>query len=292
MGEDLLQTDPNSCEVKFSLGMLDLLIVQELFMTETCEMADVVLPAASFLEKSGTFTNGERRVQKVNRVIEPLPGTRPDGQIVCDIMQRMGYSQGDYHADKILEEISRVVPFFEGINWDNLGANGKQWPVTADGVDTQILHQQGFKLPKGQFRHYAFQESPELVEHAGEDYPYILTTGRLLEHYNCGSMTRRTPNRELVERDVLLINPEDAKREGLVGGDCVEMTSPKGTTRLQCEVSDEVKVGILYTTFHYPEIAINHLTSGIFDQEAMTPEYKVVAVSIKRVSEDAATVCI
>ncbi len=284
MGEDLMQTDPNSCEVKLSLTMLDLLIVQELFMTETCEMADVVLPAASFLEKSGTFTNGERRVQRVNQVIEPLQGTRSDGQIVCDIMQKMGYSQGDYHASEILAEISRVVPFFEGITWENLGENGKQWPVSADGTDTQILHQQAFKLPKGQFKHYAFQETPELVEHAGEVYPYILTTGRLLEHYNCGSMTRRTPNRELVERDVLLINPADANKEGLLDGGCVEVTSPKGTTRLHCEISDEVQTGILYTTFHYPEIAINHLTSGVFDQEAMTPEYKVVAVGIKAIT--------
>ncbi len=281
MGEDVLQTDPNSCEVKLSLAGLDLLIVQELFMTETCEMADVVLPAASFLEKSGTFTKGARRVQRVNQVIEPLPGTRADGQIVCDIMQIMGYPQADYHAEKILEEISAVVDFFAGIRWDNLGKNGKQWPVNADGSDTQILHQQEFHLHKGQFRHYDFQESPELEQYAGDAYPYILTTGRLLEHYNCGSMTRRTPNRELVERDVLLINPADARREGLLDGDSVEVSSHTGTTHLQCGVSDEVQSGILYTTFHYPEIAINHLTSGIFDQEAMTPEYKVVAVAIK-----------
>ncbi len=285
MGEDLLQTDPDSCEVKFSLSMLDLLIVQELFMTETCEMADVVLPAASFMEKNGTFTNGERRVQRVNQVIEPLPGTRPDGQIICTMMQRMGYPQNDYDASELLDEISRVVAFFEGVSWENLGANGKQWPVFADGSDTQILHQQAFKLPKGQFRYYAFQESPELEDHAGE-FPYILTTGRLLEHYNCGSMTRRTPNRELVEHDVLLINPFDAQREGMEHGSYVEVTSSKGTTRLHCEISEEMMPGVLYTTFHYPEIAINHLTSGVFDQEAMTPEYKVVAVTIRPVTVD------
>ncbi len=282
MGEDIMQTDPNSCEVKLSLGMLDLLIVQELFMTETCEMADVVLPASSFLEKSGTFTNGERRVQRVNRVIEPLPGTRPDGQIMCDIMQKMGYPQGDYIAPEILAEISQVVPFFEGINWDNLKGNGKQWPVAADGSDTQILHQHSFKLPKGQFKHFDFQESPELEEHAGAAYPYILTTGRVLEHYNCGSMTRRTPNRELVERDVLLINPLDAHREGFEDNDFIELSSPKGTTHMHCKITTEMKPGILYTTFHYPEIAINHLTSGVFDQEAMTPEYKVVAVAVRQ----------
>jgi formate dehydrogenase major subunit len=282
MGEDILQTDPNSCEVKYSLSLLDLLIVQELFMTETCSMADVILPAASFLEKSGTFTNGERRVQRVNAAIDPLPGTRPDGEIVCNIMERMGYPQGHYDPPELLKEISQVVPFFAGVTWDNLAGNGKQWPVAADGTDTQILHQQQFKLPKGRFRFFAFQETPEIIDHAA-DYPYILTTSRRLEHYNCGSMTRRTPNVELVDHDVLLINPEDASREGISDGSRVEIQSPNGETHLQVQISDEVKPGILFTTFHFPEIAINHLTSGIFDQESMTPEYKVVAVRLSAV---------
>lgn len=279
MGEDILQTDPNSCEVKHSLNQLDLLIVQELFMTETCSMADIVLPAASFLEKSGTFTNGERRIQRINAAIDPLPGTRPDGEIVCNIMERMGYSQGSYNPPELLKEISQVVPFFAGVTWDNLSGNGKQWPVAPGGTDTKILHQQQFKLPKGQFRFFGFQETPEIINHSA-DYPYILTTSRRLEHYNCGSMTRRTPNLELVDHDVLLINPVDAEREGITDSSRVEVQSPNGETHLNVQISDEVKPGILFTTFHFPEIAINHLTSGIFDQESMTPEYKVVAVRL------------
>lgn len=279
MGEDILQTDPNSCEVKYSLSQLDLLIVQELFMTETCSMADVVLPAASFLEKDGTFTNGERRIQRVNAVIDPLPGTKPDGQIVCDIMQRMGYDQGSYDPPELLKEIAQVVPFFAGVTWENLSGNGKQWPVAGDGSDSKILHQEQFKLGKGQFCFHGFQETPELLEYAA-DYPYILTTSRRLEHYNCGSMTRRTPNLELLDHDVLLINPRDARREGVADGAQVKLQSPNGDTQLQVQISDEVKPGILFTTFHFPEIAINHLTSGIFDQETMTPEYKVVAVRL------------
>lgn len=279
MGEDILQTDPNSCEVKYSLSQLDLLIVQELFMTETCSVADVVLPAASFLEKDGTFTNGERRIQRVNAAIDPLPGTRSDGEIVCNIMQRMGYDQGHYDAAELLREISQVVPFFAGVTWENLAGNGKQWPVAQDGSDTRILHQDRFKLPKGRFRFYEFQETPEIVDHAAR-FPYILTTSRRLEHYNCGSMTRRTPNVELVDHDVLLINPEDAANEGIGEGSRVEIESPNGATHLTVQISDEVKPGILFTTFHFPEIAINHLTSGIFDQESMTPEYKVVAVRL------------
>ncbi|WP_177420503.1 formate dehydrogenase subunit alpha [endosymbiont of Lamellibrachia barhami] len=279
MGEDILQTDPNSCEVKYSLNLLDLLIVQELFMTETCSMADVILPASSSLEKSGTFTNGERRIQKVNAAIGPLRGTRPDGEIVCNVMERMGYPQGDYDPAELLKEISQIVPFFAGVTWENLEGNGKQWPVAADGTDTKILHQQRFTLPKGRFRFFEFQETPELLDHSAE-FPYILTTSRRLEHYNCGSMTRRTPNLELVDHDVLLVNPADAAREGITDGSRVEIQSSNGVTHLNVQVSDEVKPGVLFTTFHFPEIAINHLTSGIFDQESMTPEYKVVAVRL------------
>lgn len=277
MGEDILQTDPNSCEVKYALSRLELLIVQELFMTETCSVADVVLPASSFLEKSGTFTNGERRIQRVNAAIDPLPGTRPDGEIICNIMERMGYPQGHYDAEALLKEISQVVPFFTGVTWDNLSGNGKQWPVAVDGSDTQILHQQEFKLAKGQFQFYEFEETPELIKNQA-DFPYILTTSRRLEHYNCGSMTRRTPNVELVDHDVLLINRLDAQKEGIADGALVGIESPNGVTHLNVEISDEVKPGVLFTTFHFPEIAINHLTSNISDQETMTPEFKVVAV--------------
>ncbi|MCP4992979.1 MAG: formate dehydrogenase subunit alpha [Gammaproteobacteria bacterium] len=278
MGEDMMQTDPNSCCVKRALEQLDLLIVQELFMTETASMADVVLPASSHFEKSGTFTNGERRVQRVNQVVDPLEGTRPDGQIMVDIMNRMGYEQPGYDPALHLQEISRVVPFFAGISWANLEGDGKQWPVAADGTDTKILHQQAFKIGRGQFKFYPFEQTPELNDREG--YPFILTTGRLLEHYNCGTMTRRTPNREIVDSDFLLINSEDATTHGLNSGDRVKVSSRQGTTHLVAEVSSQVKPGVLFTTFHFPEIAINQITSDVTDIESMTPEYKVVAVRI------------
>ncbi len=282
MGEDVLQTDPNSCEVKFSLGRLELLIVQELFMTETCTMADVVLPAASFLEKSGTFTNSDRRVQKVRAAIPPRPGTRPDGQIVCDIMNLMGYDQGEYDPAAVLAEIARIVPFFKGITWDNIDEDGLQWPVLEDGVGTPVLHGTRFKHENGKarFMFHDYQPSPELGR-LGADFPYILTTGRILEHYNCGSMTRRTPNAELVDHDVLLMHPEDGAREGIADGGRVEISSANGTTHLRVKLSEDVNQGVLFTTFHFPEIAINHLTSNIFEQVTMTPEYKVVAVNVK-----------
>jgi formate dehydrogenase major subunit len=281
MGEDMLQTDPNSCEVKSSMQQLDFLVVQELFMTETAAMADVVLPASSHFEKSGTFTNGERRIQRVNRVLEPLAGTRPDGQIIVDIMNRMGFEQAGYDPALHLQEISRVVPFFAGVTWDGLGDNGLQWPVLADGSGTRILHRESFDLGPGRFKYFGFEETPELAPEP-EHYPYILTTGRILEHYNCGSMTRRTPNRELVDRDRLLINPADAGSHGIEDGDLVEISSRQGTTHITAKLSQEVRPGVLFTTFHYPEVAINHLTSGVMDEFSMTPEYKVVAVNIRR----------
>jgi formate dehydrogenase major subunit len=282
MGEDVLQTDPNTCHVRAALEGLDLLVVQELFMTETAAIADVVLPASSFFEKSGTFTNGERRVQKVQRVVSPLPGTRPDGQIVVDIMNRLGYRQEGYDPALHLKEISKIVPFFAGITWENLGHQGKQWPVKADGTDTQILHQKEFKLGKGRFKFFDFTETPEIVKNA-EKFPYILTTGRELSHYNCGSMTRRTKNIELSDKDVLLVNPDDAQKLKINEMDIVKVSSVNGSTKLSAHISHETKPGVLFTTFHFPEIAINHLTSGIFDEETMTPEFKVVAVDIQRV---------
>lgn len=281
MGEDVVQTDPNTQKVIKALKSLDLFIVQELFITETSKFADVVLPGASFLEKSGTFTNGERRVQRVNKVVEPLPGTKADGQIMVDIMNRMGYDQPEYHPRTALEEISRIVPFFKGIKWDELGVNGKQWPVAEDGTDTQILHQESFKRGLGKFAFFEYEESSELSDNK-EDFPFILTTNRELEHYNCGTMTRRTPNNELLTEDVLMINSEDAENINVKSGDMVCITSPRGKVDIKAHVTDEVKKGVISTTFHFPEIMINNITSDVHDSEALCPEYKVVAVNIRK----------
>ncbi|MFM1898747.1 MAG: hypothetical protein RL577_987, partial [Bacteroidota bacterium] len=168
MGEDVVQTDPNTNKVKQALNNLDLFVVQELFMTETAKLADVILPGASFLEKSGTFTNGERRIQKVNQVVKPNANSKPDGQIVIDIMNRMGYAQPDYTPEGMLKEISQIVPFFAGVTWENLGINGLQWPVKPDGSDTKILHDETFKKGKGTFLFHSFKESNEIVKH-GKD---------------------------------------------------------------------------------------------------------------------------
>lgn len=281
IGEDMAQTDPNTHHVVAALEKLELLVVQELFMTETAKRATVVLPGASFFEKSGTFTNGERRIQRVNKVVEPIEGTKPDGQIIADIMNRMGYMQEDYDPATMLEEISRIVPFFAGVKWDELGINGKQWPVKPDGSDTEILHTETFTRGKGKFQFKDFEETKELLDHA-KDYPYIITTNRELEHYNCGAMTRRTKNAEILSEDVLLICREDADKHFIQDGDMVCVESPRGKVDIRAKITDEVKPGILSSTFHFPGMMLNNITSSISDTEAMCPEYKVVACRIRK----------
>lgn len=282
IGEDMAQTDPNTHHVVNALSKLDLFVVQELFMTETAKLAHVVLPGASFLEKSGTFTNGERRIQRVQKVVEPVEGTKPDGQIIVDIMNRMGYKQEDYNPATLLEkEISKIVPFFAGVKWELLGDNGLQWPVAKDGTDSDLLHINEFKRGKGKFIHNSWSETKELVEN-GNEFPYIITTNRELEHYNCGTMTRRTNNAKILKEDYLMINPADAKQHLINNGDMVCVISARGKVDVKARLTDEVKPGILSSTFHFPEIMMNNITSSVHDSEAMCPEYKVVAVNIRK----------
>ncbi|MCX6856231.1 MAG: molybdopterin-dependent oxidoreductase [Verrucomicrobia bacterium] len=261
MGEDVVQTDPDVHHVRHAMESLEFLVVQEIFMTETAKYANVILPASSFLEKSGTFTNAERRVQRVNAAVKPLSGTKPDGQIMCEVLQRFGFPQPDYTPDGVLAEIAQIVPFFQGATWENLSINGKQWPIAADGTDTQILHQESFKRGLGKFHFFPWIESTELKTN-GQEFPFILTTGRILEHYNCGTMTRRTDNVRIVAEDVLAIHPDDARRKGIATGDR----------------------GILYTTFHFPDAMVNNVTGQGCDGDTMCPEYKVIAADVEFVS--------
>ncbi|MCE2962030.1 MAG: formate dehydrogenase subunit alpha [Chitinophagales bacterium] len=281
MGEDVVQTDPNTNKVIAAMQGLDLLVVQEIFMTETAKYATVILPASSFLEKSGTFTNGERRIQRVQKVVEPLAGTKPDGQIIVDIMNRMGFPQADYDAAGVLEEISQIVPFFAGVKWDELGKNGKQWPVLKDGTDTQIMHLDKFSRGLGKFHYFDYEESNELKKYKKE-YPYIVTTNRELEHYNCGTMTRRTGNAQILTEDVIMIHPDDAARHFIQEGDFVCVESPRGKVDIKARITEEVKQGVLSTTFHFPDVMLNIITSDEHDSEAMCPEYKIVAVNIRK----------
>ncbi|MCK5781321.1 MAG: formate dehydrogenase subunit alpha [Flavobacteriales bacterium] len=281
MGEDTLMTDPNTRHIEKAFAELDLLIVQELFMSATAEAADVVLPASSYLEKNGTFTNGERRVQRVNKVVESIGNSKPDGQIMVDIMNKMGYEQKGYDAKVLLEEISDVVPFFKGITWDRLAINGLQWPVSADGKDTKILHEEMCKHGKGRFHYFDYKESPELQEHS-EKFPFILTTSRRLEHYNSGTMTRRTDNQLIAPHDYLQINPANAFEKKIVSGEKVRIFSSRGSVEIIAKISEDVEKGVVRTTFHQPEVFINIITGNVGDEYTLTPEYKVVAVDFEK----------
>lgn len=286
VGEDTIMTDPNTNHSIKAFQNLELIVVQELFMTATTEMADVVLPASSYFEKNGTFTNGERRVQRVNKVVEPIGNTKPDGQIIIDMMDRLGYQQPTgltYDAAKVIEEISDVIPFMKGLSWDRLGENGLQWPIKEDGTDTKMLHIDGaFRKGIGTFHHFDFEESPEIVTH-GKKFPFILTTGRELEHYNSGTMTRRTDNQKLLSKDVLEVHPKDAIKKGIEDNETVRIFSDRGSVLIPVKYSKNVKRGILRTTFHQPEVFINIITGSVGDKETMTPEYKVVAVDFERI---------
>ena len=285
MGEDTIMTDPNTYHSIKAFEQLELIVVQELFMTATSEMAHVVLPASSYFEKNGTFTNGERRIQRVNKVIEPIGNTKPDGQIIIDLMKALGYEQPTgltYDAAAVIEEIADVIPFMAGLSWERLGKNGLQWPVKADGTDTKMLHVNGqFKKGIGTFHSFDFEETPEIVSH-GKEYPFILTTGRELEHYNSGTMTRRTDNQLILAQDVLEVHPKDAAKKGVLDNEVVRIFSDRGSVKIPVKYSNNVKRGVLRTTFHQPEVFINIITGSIGDKETLTPEYKVVAVDFER----------
>ena len=283
IGEDIVQTDPNSQHVIDAMNSLELLVVQEIFMSETAKLATVVLPGTTFLEKDGTFTNTERRIQRVNKAVEPLPGTKPDGVIVTDMMQKLGFNQPDYNADEVLAEIADVVPFFKGVTRERLGKLGLQWPVQEDGTDTQILHKETFKLGKGRLKNFDFKESAE-IENNKKDYPLILTTSRVLQHYNAATMTRRTSNINIVDEDILLVHPKDAEKRELNTGDIGRLYSGRGEVALKVEVTDKVKEGIVFTTFHFPEYMVNMVTGHGKDEETKCAEYKVSSVEVQKIS--------
>lgn len=280
LGEDVVQTDPNQDHVVASLANLDLLVVQEIFFSETAKMADVVLPGSSFLEKNGTFTNGERRVQRVNAAVTPMPGCKTDGQIIVDMINALGGKEPEYDAATVLSEVAQVVPFFKGITWQNLGDNGLQWPVSENGQDTKILHIDNFRRGLGKFHFYEFEESRE-VEENGAQFPFILTTSRNLEHYNAGTMTRRTSNEDIVTEDILLINGLDAEQKNISDDSAVRLMSARGEITLKAKISDTVNPGVLFTTFHFPELMINRVTGDVTDEHTKCPEYKVVSADIE-----------
>jgi formate dehydrogenase major subunit len=199
------------------------------------------------------------------------------------MMQKLGFDQPTYDADQVLAEIADIVPFFKGVTRERLGKFGLQWPVQEDGTDTKILHTETFKLGKGRLKNFDWKESSE-IEANQKDYPLILTTSRVLQHYNAATMTRRTKNINIVDEDVLLIHPKDAAHRDLNTGDIGRLYSGRGEVALKVEVTDKVKEGIVFTTFHFPEHMVNMVTGHGKDEETMCAEYKVSSVEVQKIS--------
>jgi formate dehydrogenase major subunit len=280
MGEDVVHTDPDASSVRSALASLELLVVQEIFLSETAKLAHVVLPGASFLEKEGTFTNGERRIQRVRPVIDPIEGSRPDWQILLDLMERTGYPQAARSPAAIMDEVARVAPMFAGVSYDRLGDEGLAWPVpSADHPGTPILHRDEFTRGKGLLSRVEYVPSPSLASGAG---PLSLVTGRSLVHYNSGSMTRRTDNLLLEPEDALELHPNDAATREIVDGARVRIESSHGTAWATARLTERVPPGTVFLTFHHPETETNRLTTDVLDRLADTPEYKLTRVEVTR----------
>jgi formate dehydrogenase major subunit len=252
-------------------------------MTPTCEFADVVLPASSFLEKSGTFTNGERRVQRVNAVMKPVEGTKPDGVIIAEIMQRMGMDQPDYTPEGVLAEIAQIVPFFKGATWENL--TEQRHPVAHRRRRRRHAHPPPRQL-QARPRQVPLLRVPR-VEGDRETRRRVSLHPHHRPHPRALQLRHHDPphrQRDIVSEDLLAIHPEDAAKKGIEDGDLVRIYSARGEVRIKARVSTEVKPGILYTTFHFPEALVNMVTSSECDEDTMCPEYKVVAVEVERVA--------
>ena len=281
-GEDIAQSDPNEAHVIKALSHLDFLIVQEMFFSETARYAHLVLPAAGALEQEGTFTNGERRIQRVRAAVRPPGEARPDWTVIRDVAVAMGAAWNYPEPADVMNEVARVAPhMFGGVSYDRLGPDGLQWPCPEPGHSgTARVHTKGFVRGKGRLVSIDYAPSPELCS---EDFPFVLVTGRVLEHYNVGSMTRRTAQRELVGEDFLEIHPEDAAAKGLVAGDFVELESRRSHVRARVHLSHRMTPGTLFLAFHYPETHTNRLTSSYTDPDSKCPEYKITAVRLQPV---------
>ena len=285
-GEDVAQTDPNTAHVVAGLENLEFLVCQDIFETETTKYADVILPASSFLEKSGTFTNAERRVQLVAPAIEPPGGAKTDFEILTTLSRALGHEMGWDTPEDAMAEIARLTPDFSGITYERLGRKGLQWPVAPDGTDAPILYEHEF-VREGGRGHFAALPYKEPGDAADEQFPLILVTGRRLQHYNAGTMTRRTGNVELNDRDYLEIHPDDAERLWVTDGDKVSVRSRQGRTEITAQVTERIEPGHVFTTFHFPETRTNLLVGNSADINTSCPEYKVIAVDVRPIGEEA-----
>ncbi len=285
MAENPMLSDPDVNHVRECLEEVDFLVVQDIFLTETAELADVVLPATSFAEKEGTFTGTDRRVQRVRKAIEPLGESKPDWEILCQLAERIGARGFDFQSpEEVMEEIAAVTPIYGGVSFDRLDREGSlQWPVpTEEHAGTPYLHKGKFSRGLGHFHAIQFQEAVELPD---DEYPLILTTGRMMFHWHTGTMTRRSEKLEQEAPEPYVeLHPDDAAGIGLNGAERVRVASRRGEIELSVRLTPGIRPGVVFIPFHYVEAAANALTNAALDPIAKIPEYKVCAVRVEPVA--------
>lgn len=281
MGENPMVSDPDINHVRKSLSNLDFLVVQDIFLTETSELADVVLPAASFAEKDGTFTNTERRVQRVRKAIDPTGDAKPDWKILMELMNRLGYSKKYLHPSEIMEEIRTVTPQYAGITYDRLEQEGIQWPCSdVKHPGTKYLHKASIARGRGLFMPVDHRDSAEVTD---SEYPYIFTTGRILYHYHTRTMTGRVEGlNKISSKSYVEINEVTANKLGIFDGEKVRLSSRRGSITTLAKVTDIIDENVLFMPFHFAEGAANYLTNTELDPIAKIPELKVAAVKIEK----------
>jgi formate dehydrogenase major subunit len=277
-GEDIVQSDPDTQHVAHALSEMECIVVQDLFLNETAKYAHVFLPGSSFLEKDGTFTNAERRISRVRKVMPPLAGLA-DWEATMMLSRALGYPMNYSHPSEIMAEIAALTPTFRGVSFDNIDRLGSiQWPCNDKAPEgTPVMHEQEFVRGKGRFMITDYVPTPERTT---RKFPLILTTGRILSQYNVGAQTRRTQSSVWHPADVLEIHPHDAEQRGIEDGELVSVQSRKGETTLKAVVTERMQPGVVYTTFHHPESGANVVTTENSDWATNCPEYKVTAVQV------------
>ena len=282
MGENPVISDPNVNHVREALDKLEFLVVQDIFLTETAKFADVVLPGVSFAEKNGTFTNTERRVQRVRKAIEPIGDRKDDWIILQEFLKRFDVSADYKHPSEIMDEIASVSPIYAGISFDRVEDIGLQWPCKdKEHPGTTILHQEEFSRGKGKFHTIGYIDPAELPD---DEYPFMLTTGRILYHFHTGEMSRRSKGlheRRPIERSQ--INTKDAERLGIKDGDKIQIESRRGKVTTVARVTDKIQEGLVFMSFHFKESAANLLTNDALDPIAKIPEFKVCAIKVSKI---------
>jgi predicted molibdopterin-dependent oxidoreductase YjgC len=257
------------------------LVVQDVFLSETAQLADVVLPGTSYAEKDGTFTNTGRRIQLVRQAIEPVGESRPDWKIVCELSKSMGHPMSYASPAEIMEEISGVTPIYGGVHFDRLGTTGLQWPCPdRNHPGTKILHRDRFTRGKGLFSPVEYKPPAETPD---KEYPIVLTTGRILQQFHTGTLSRRSQVLNTLAPECLVeMNPKDAEKLGIGNGDMVNVTSRRGEITAKAKVTERSREGMVFIPFHFNEAPANCLTNDVLDPDSKMPELKVAAVRIKK----------